>query len=166
MNKNQTVTVEECAKEVNLMARRAALLHYYFSLTLVEELGEEEGKRLIAKAIWAYGEHCGSAVREGVKAMGLPLTDENYGKVRDLPKYGWESDSVTLPDGEVRPVSSFCPLADTFKELGPRGVELGRLYCTVDQAKYNAYNPDLEFIHAQNALDGDPCCEFLVRPKE
>ncbi len=164
MNENQTITVDDCAEEVKLMARRAALLHHYFSLTLVEELGEEEGKRLIKKAIWAYGEHCGRKVREGVEAMNLPLTDENYGKVRDLPKYGWESGTITTPDGEIRPIVSFCPLADTFKELGPRGEELGRLYCYVDQAKYEAYNPEVEFIHAQNVLDDDPCCEFEIRP--
>ena len=36
----------------------------------------------------------------------------------------------------------------------------------VDQAKQLAYNPDEEFIHLKNVLDGDDCCEFLVRPFE
>jgi predicted hydrocarbon binding protein len=159
------VTADECTKEVKLMARRAALLHYYFSEAVIEELGEEAGKKLIKKAIWAYGEHCGRAVREGVEALGLPLTDENFGKVRDLPRFGWETGMITLPDGEPRLVATFCPLAATFKELGPRGMELGRLYCFVDQAKYNAYNPEVDFIHARNVLDGDDCCEFVVQPK-
>ena len=160
------ITVQECTEEIRLMARRTALLHYYFSQAIVDRLGEEEGKALIEGAIWAYGQHCGRVVREGVEAMGLPLTDENYGRVRDLPKYGWESDTVTLPDGEVRPIVTFCPLAAALEELGPSGVELGRLYCWVDQAKYQAYNPELEFVHAKNVLDGDPYCEFLVRPRE
>jgi predicted hydrocarbon binding protein len=164
-NKNK-ITVEECTDEVKLMARRLGLLHYYFSQAIVDRLGEEEGKALIKEAIWAYGRHCGAAVRAGVEAMGLPLTDENYGRVRDLPKYGWEVETVTLDSGEVRPIAAFCPIAATLKELGPRGMELGRLYCYVDQAKYEAYNPDMEFIHTKNLLDGDSYCEFLVQPAE
>jgi hypothetical protein len=160
------ITVEACTEEVNLMARRLGLLHYYFSQAIVDMLGEEEGKALIKEAIWAYGRHCGEAVRAGVEAMGLPLTDENFGKVRDLPRYGWEIDEVTLDSGEVRPIAHFCPVAAALKELGPRGMELGRLYCYVDQAKYEAYNPNMEFIHTKNLLDDDPYCEFLVQPAE
>lgn len=159
------ITVEVCTEEVKLMARRAALLHYHFSEAIIEEMGEEKGKELIKKAIWAYGEHCGNAVRAGVEALGLPLTDENYGKVRDLPKYGWETGMIETPEGEMRPIATFCPLAATFKELGPRGEELGRLYCYVDQAKYEAYNPEMNFIHAKNVLDGHEYCEFLIEPK-
>lgn len=159
----ERITPQECRDEIVLMARRMALLHYYFSKTIVDRLGKDEGKALIKEAIWAYGRHCGQAVREGVEALGLPPTDENYGRVRDLPKYGWESDTVTLPDGEVRPIATFCPIADALQELGPEAVELGRLYCYVDQAKYEAYNPDMEFIHAKNVLDGEPYCEFLIQ---
>jgi hypothetical protein len=158
------ITVQECSNEIQLLARRTGLLHYYFSRAIVDRLGEEEGKALIKEAIWAYGRHCGQAVREGVEAMGLPLTEENYGRVRDLPKYGWDSDMVRLPDGEKRPIVTYCPIAAALQELGPDAVELGRLYCYVDQGKYEGYNPDMEFIHAQNVLDGDPYCEFLVRP--
>ena len=165
-NEKQLITPEECAFEVKLMARRAALLHYYFAETIIKEMGEEKGKALVKKAVWAYGEHCGKAVRKGVEAMGLPPTDENFGKVRDLPAYGWETGMVDIPGGEPRMVASFCPLAATFKELGPRGMELGRLYCYVDQAKYEAYNPEVKFIHTKNVLDGDACCEFLIEPKK
>ena len=164
-NEKQMITAQECTEEVKLMARRAALLHYYFSEAIIAELGEEKGKQLIKKAIWAYGEHCGRTVRQGVEAMGLPLSEENYGKVRDLPKFGWETGAIENDQGEPRQVAEFCPLAAVFMEFGARGMELGRLYCYVDQAKYNAYNPNVEFIHAQNVLDGDPCCEFVVQPR-
>lgn len=164
--KSVTISPEECAREIQLLARRLGLLHFYFSKAVVDKLGEAEGKALIKEAVWAYGEHCGRAVREGVEAMGLPLTDENYGLVRDLPKYGWEGGTVTLENGEERPIATFCPVAEVLKELGPQGIELGRLYCYVDQAKYEAYNPDLDFQHAKNVLDGDPYCEFLIQPKE
>jgi hypothetical protein len=160
------ITIKECTEQVQLMARRTALLHYYFSEAIIEELGEERGQELIKKAIWAYGKHCGSAVREGVEALGLPLTDENYDRVPDLPIYGWETDMVETPAGDERQVALYCPIAAALKALGPRGMQLGRLYCYVDQAKYEAYNPSMDFIHTKNLLDGDNCCEFLVQPKD
>lgn len=42
---------------------------------------------------------------------------------------------------------------------------MGRIYCFVDQAKYEAYNPGLECVHVKNVLDGDPYCELAVRKK-
>jgi hypothetical protein len=163
---DEKVTIDECNQEVRLMARRTALLHYYFSKVIVDKLGHKEGVELIKEAIRAYGNHCGEAVRIGVKKMGLPISDENFGKVRDLPKYGWDLDKIAVESGDERLVATYCPLAATFRELGPDGVTLGRLYCFVDQAKYHAYDPSKEFIHAQNVLDGDPYCEFLIQSSE
>ena len=160
---DKKITADDCAQEVRLMARRAALLHYYFSKTIIDELGEEEGEALINKAIWAYGQHCGSEVREGVMEMGLPTTEENYGQIRDLPKFGWEVATVTPEDGVEREVVTHCPLAGTFQELGTDGEKLGRLYCYVDQAKYQAYNPEMAFVHDKNVLDGDTNCEFVIK---
>ena len=164
MSEKETISRQEAVANVRLMARRTALLYHYFAKTLVEEMGEEEGKRLIAKAVWAYGEHCGKAVREGVEAMGLPPIDENFNKVSDLPKLGWEASTITLENGETRPIVTYCPLAAVWQELGAE--DLGRLYCYVDQAKYHAYNPDYKFTHTKNVLDGDAWCEFWVRQRE
>jgi hypothetical protein len=155
---------DEAVASVRLMARRTALLYYYFAKTLIEAMGEEAAEPLISKAIWAYGEHCGRAVREGVAAMGLPPTEENFNKIPDLPKIGWDVSTVTAENGEQHPIATFCPLAAVWQELGAE--DIGRLYCYVDQAKYHAYNPDYEFIHAKNVLDGDACCEFVVRLRE
>ena len=40
---------------------------------------------------------------------------------------------------------------------------MARQYCFVDQAKMHAFNPDYEYIHIKNLLDGDPYCEIVVR---
>jgi hypothetical protein len=163
---DEKISTDECAQEVKLMARRTALLHYFFSRTIIDKLGEEKGKELIKEAIWAYGQFCGRAVREGVEEMGLPITEENYGQVRDLPKFGWKMDTIKLENGDEHGIATYCPLASTFQELGPEGEALGRLYCYVDQAKYQAYDPSVEFVHASNILNGDPYCEFVIIPKE
>jgi len=151
--------------DVWLMARRAALLYHYFAKAIVERLGADEGARLIRQAVWAYGEHCGGAVREGVLARGLPLTPENFRKVPDLPSRGWRSEEAVLPDGRRQSRTVLCPLARTWREIGTSPA-LARLYCFVDQAKIAAYNGDeLECVHAHNVLDGDEFCEIVNRPR-
>lgn len=155
---------EDCTQEVRLMARRTALLFSAFAETLLEEFGEEQAQRLVSKAVWNYGQACGRAVRAEVERQGLPPTQENYNQARDLPRLGWEGDSLVTPEGEVHPLIHYCPLAETFKSLGPRAQRFGRLYCHVDQAKQQAYNPAVECVHVQNVLDGDPVCEFQYRP--
>jgi len=142
-------------QDVWLMARRMALLYYHMATAIIDRLGEEEGKRLIEKAILDYGNACGQRVREGVLEQGLAPVLENYGKVPDLPSKGWRAEKVVI-DGEETRATTFCPLAATWKELGAE--KLGRLYCLVDVAKYGAYSKDLEAVHDKNVLDGDPVC--------
>lgn len=166
MTEQEMITVEKCKQQINLMARRLALLDYFFSKTIIDHMGEEEGKAMIKEAIWAYGQYCGKAVMQKVDEMGLPLTEVNFDKVPDLPEYGWDVETHTLENGEVRPIVRFCPIAAGFKELGPEAEKVGRLYCYVDQAKYAAYNEEMAFIHKMNLLDGDPYCEFLIKKKE
>jgi hypothetical protein len=83
---------------------------------------------------------------------------ENYQE--DLPLLGWNMEKVVV-DGEPRIRIYDCNLAKAWNALGDPA--LGRLYCYMDQAKYAAYNPKLECVHAQNTLDGDPCCELAIR---
>ncbi len=102
------------------------------------------------------------AVREKTLAKGLPTLPENFQD--DLPALGWASREKVMVDGEKRARVHTCYLAEAWKELG--GPEIGRLYCFVDQAKYEAYDPDLECVHTKNVLDGDPYCELAVRSKK
>jgi hypothetical protein len=156
----ETMTRDQCVKEVRLMARRTALLHHYFASTLVERLGETKGKQLTAEAIRRYGEHAGRTVRAKVEEMGLPNDKENYKKVPDLPSVGWEHEMADTEDGPRLRVT-YCPLAAVWKDLDSEA--LGRLYCWVDQAKYRAFNPRVQLTHTCNLLDGDPYCEFDIR---
>jgi len=150
-------------QDVWLMARRLALMYYHFAQVIMERLGEEEGRRLIKEAVWRYGNACGKAVREGVERMGLEPTAENFRLIPDLPSRGWRRQTVKLPDGRRQVQTILCPFAVVWKELGAE--DLGRIYCFVDQAKVEGYNPELECIHAHNVLDGDPFCEIVIRPK-
>jgi predicted ArsR family transcriptional regulator len=155
-------TAEE--RSVRQMARRLALLYYYFARTLSEELGEEEGMRLVEKATREYGLHVGRAVRERLEEQGLELTPENYGKAADLPPVGWEFHTTQSADGEIHTACTYCPVAVTWQELGAD--KIGRMYCHMDQARYEGFNPEYELVHTQTVLDGDERCAWVIRKRQ
>ncbi len=162
----KTITLEEAEKEVELTSKRIALLHLAFAKTLVNELGEEEGKKLTLKAIKYYGKLVGEGMKEKIEAKGLENIPENYGigDTRDLPKYGMHSKKETFEtDGRKRRRSFGCALARVWREYGEE--ELGRLYCYVDLAKSMYYNPNFKLVHTKcmpERLDEE--CEFDMLP--
>ena len=148
----------EALEQVNLALRRAALLYHYFADTVISEFGEDEGRRLILKAIGAYGTHIGDTAGDRAQQKGLQSLPENFQD--DLPLMAWEAEEVVV-DNEKRTRIHHCPLAAVWKELG--NPEHARLYCFVDQAKMTAFNPDYTYVHLKNILDGDSHCELVVR---
>jgi len=162
MAKKEMISKEEAFSQLKSMITRTALVHYAFAKTIIDELGKEKGKELTKKAIRLYGEMVGKKVREKTLAKGLPTLAENF--QNDLPSLGWADREKVVVEGEKRARVHTCYLAEAWKELGVP--EIGRLYCFVDQAKYEAYNPELECVHTKNVLDGDPYCELAVRTKK
>lgn len=164
--KENITTEQEAAHEVEITARRIALLHLAFAKTLVNELGDEEGKKIILKAIKYYGKLVGEEMKNKVHGLGLETTPENYGigDSRDLPKYGMhERKEVFETDGRNRRRSFGCVLAKLWREYGEE--ELGRLYCYVDLAKSMYYNPDYKLVHTKCMPERqDEECEFDMLP--
>lgn len=159
---DEHVTVEEATEQVRLMARQLALFYHHMAETLTDRIGKDRAKALLKEAVCRYGTECGETVRRGVEAMGLPPTAENYGQIPDLPRFGWESGQV-IEGGVARPQTTFCPLAAVWIEKGSQ--EMGRLYCFVDQAKYQSYN-GLSCVHRRNVLDGHDSCVFEVTERK
>jgi nitroreductase len=157
-DKDDSLTKKDALQNINAALRRAALIYHYFSRTLVDEFGEERGLELIRKAIKAYGDHVGKDAREKALKKGLSLTPENFAS--DLPDLAWETETVIV-DGEERVRVHHCPLAAEWLEWSDP--KIARLYCSVDQAKMKGFNPDYEYVHIKNILDGDPFCELAVR---
>lgn len=158
-SKQEMITTDEAADQIKLALRRAALIYHYFARTLVEELGEERGEELIKKTIESYGSHVGCEAHRKAQEKKLDLKPENFES--DLPKYVWKIEEI-VTDGEKRDRVHFCPLAAEWISLGD--TQTARLYCFVDQAKMKAFNPQYEYIHLKNILDGDPFCELVIRP--
>ena len=157
---NESIPKSDALEQVNLALRRAALLYHYFAETLIAEFGENEGRRLILKAVEAYGSHIGRAARKRARDRGLAPVAENFQD--DLPMMAWEAEE-TVVDGEKRTRIRHCPLAAVWQELG--NPAHARLYCFVDRAKMSAFDPEHTYEHLKNVLDGDPYCELVVRPR-
>lgn len=138
-------------RDVRIMSERLAFLYYHMVKNIIEEVGEERAEELVRKIILDYGTGCGLNTKGNVEALGEEAIIENYHLGNDLPSVGWEKrDGKTL----------YCPFADTWKKLDFE--KWGRLYCYVDQAKYEGYNKDLRCFHDKNLLDGDDCCIVRV----
>ena len=157
------VPLTEAKRQVEVTSERLALIHLAFARTLVDELGEEQGKKLILKAIKDYGRRVGESARQRVIAQGLEPLPENYAKAADLPRYGMhQGTEKVVVEGESRSRAYGCVMGKVWMDQGEP--ELGRLYCYVDAAKYMAYNPDFKMVHEKALPDGDDYCELCVRP--
>lgn len=163
--KEETISLDEAKKAVEITCQRVAFLHIAFARAIVGELGKEEGKKLILKAIKDYGKMIGEKVKADVENMGLEAVPSNYGtgKSRDLPAFGMHTgrETVTI-NGEKRTRAFGCVMGKVWNQMGEG--ELGRLYCYVDPAKYMAFNPNFKLMHIKVLPGGDDCCEMAVRP--
>lgn len=158
--KDGMISKAEALDNIQRALRRGAMIFHYFCETLTEEFGEERGKELIRKAVDAYGERIGREAKKKAQDKGAALIPENFES--DLPDSAWETESVVV-EGEDRVRVFHCPLASEWLEWGDP--KIARLYCYVDQAKMEGFNPEYEYIHVKNILDGDPYCELAVRRK-
>lgn len=147
-------------QDVARALHRAAMLYRHFAETLQKELGNERARELILKAVYAYGGQIGREARARTQAKGLPPTPGNFSD--DLPSIGWISNKEEI-DGETVTKIESCAFAEEWRDMDPA---LARLYCYVDQAKMEAYNPDFTYVHLKNTLDGDPFCRMAVRPQK
>ncbi len=155
------VSIDEAAAQVAILFERLAILHASYARTLVDELGEEEGRRVVLNAIREYGKKIGAQVREKAVARGEDDSPEHYRG--DLPAYGTHDRLETVEvDGETRLRAYGCGMWKTWEMLGEE--ELGRLYCNTDVAKYMGFNPCAKQIHTKALFAGDDCCELVVRP--
>jgi hypothetical protein len=159
-NLNEKVPQKLAEEQVKLIIKRLAMLYHYTGEVLVERFGEEQGEELLSEIIRRYGTEVGISTRQKVEALGLPVTAENFNAGSDLPKWGWKSDKIVCEDGVERGRITSCPLADYWKEQGSE--KLGRIYCRVDEVKFEIYNGTC-CRHLKNVLDGDDCCLFDIK---
>ena len=157
------IPLEEAKRQVALVSRRLGLLHLAFAEVLARHLGDEEGKKMTARAIKEYGRMIGEKKKELAVEGDEELSPDTFLGLSDLPSLGMHDriDEVEV-DGEKRIRAHGCVMGKVWKELGKD--ELGRSYCLVDPASCMAFNPELKFVHTKALPDGDPYCELVIRP--
>ncbi|MFW6325690.1 MAG: L-2-amino-thiazoline-4-carboxylic acid hydrolase [Desulfovermiculus sp.] len=161
----QTIDKEEARQALASVSRRIALLHLAYAKAIINELGQEQGTRLISEAIKDYAVKIGEKTRAEVVAQGYEPSPENFeqGKSYALPKFpgmhlAWET--VEGEDGTKRMRAHGCILGEVWKEYEEE--KIGRLYCYMDTAKYMGYNPYYKLKHHKAVPDGDEYCEFEI----
>lgn len=152
----------EAIRAVELTCRRLGLLHLAFAMTLVKELGQEQGEELTIKAIKEYARMIGEKKKDQALGQGWEFTVENFRKLSDLPALGMHSgrDEVVV-DGEKRARVYGCVMSQVWREYDQD--RLGRIYCYVDPASAMTFSPDFKYVHTQAIPDGDACCELVFR---
>ena len=145
------IPVKDCEEMVRSMGNMFGLLYLHFAKTILDELGPSKGKEVILKAVRNYGLERGRRIREKVLAAGLPLTVENFRKFSDLPPLGWN-----IKNGEVLS----CAYAQPWIEQGE--YKIGSIYCEVDVAKYEGYNPEIKVERLKSILLGQNCCKYRI----
>jgi hypothetical protein len=158
-----SISLEEAKRQVALACRRLGLLHLAFAEVLVDQLGEEEGRKTVARAIKEYSRKIGSAKRERAAAQGLEPSAETFLQMSDLPSIGMhERIEQVEVDGEKRTRVYGCVMGRVWQEHG--GDALGRIYCFVDPASAMEFDPRCKYVHTKALPDGDEYCELAIRP--
>lgn len=156
----EKISRSEAKEQVVLALRRLAFYHATMVEVLKEKMGDDEGRALAHEIVDRYGRKIGAEARRRTDDQELEPTPLNYSE--DLPFLGFDAERVSEDPLTIRVTE--CPLAKVWKDLGCE--EDGTLYCWVDQAKYDEYNPDLACTHDVHCLrDGKKFCDVAIRPK-
>lgn len=162
----------EVSASVQSMARFTALLYYHLTKSMVTHFGEEAAVPVISEAIRNFGLERGSIIREKADAAGYPPTIHNLDLFYDMPiAAGWNPHKVATSRTDTDSNPDFkhsrtekCTFAELWKEKN--WTKIGHLYCAVDNAIREAYNPEIDYQPQLNILLGDPCCESVSTMKE
>ena len=79
----ETIPLDEAKQQVALASRRLGLLHLAFAEVLVETLGEEEGRKVVVRAIEEYSRKIGQAKADRARAAGMEPTAETFFAMSD-----------------------------------------------------------------------------------
>jgi hypothetical protein len=142
-------------KEVRKACYQFALQYFHFCKTLVDSLGEEKALPIVQKTIFGLSIDRSNKMRDKAKELGLETTLENFGKVTDLARSGW--DGWTPDQGGVK-----CPYAEvwlTYYDEHPWFKRFASLYCDViDTTNIENFTRTTSHRITKNLLWGDDEC--------
>ena len=154
----------EAKQQVRQMGRMMAGLYHHMCQEIIVAVGEEKAKAIIRRAVWNYGFERGVEQKEKIIQAGYEHIPENYARIPDLPSLGWEVKKEEAGENSTQVKITYCPFAEVWKEKS--FADFGRIYCSVDQAKYKGFHCESELLHLKNMLDGDEFCEMVCRQQK
>ena len=140
-----------------------ALMMGWISKAVVEAVGEEEGERVIRKAVVEYGNQRGRRMAMRAEANGHPRTFANYVSYVEakLPMRDFKMEFLERsPD--LRGRTSRCPHSDAWAENDL--MQYGRFFCMeIDKALVQGFNEDLVLEVNGTLSDGAEYCDMTFR---
>ena len=144
-----------------------ARVFVYMAETLIEHLGEDEGRKAIHETVWEMSRDSGLEARMSYEERGVENTWRNH-RDENGPVYAlaWVG-GVAVDEPDLKVVEySYCPLGDAFTEMGTRAEELGDIYCGVtDDAFWHGFNPAWTVIR-EKTFSRDGLCRLVWRRQE
>lgn len=137
-----------------------AEIYYYMGKNIIEAMGEEEGSKVITKAVEEFGHARVASMKEEAAERGIVVDSESkYFMVRDMPSCGWENERV--PEGSI---CHRCLFDEVWKKYGEMGKKLEALYCPVDYILFGGFGFDLDRPACKG--NGDDTCVFHLTRKK
>ena len=140
-----------------------ALMMGWISKAVVEAVGEDEGERVIRKAVVEYGNQRGRRMAMRAEANGHPRTFANYVSYVEakLPMRDFKMEFLERsPD--LRGRTSRCPHSDAWAENDL--MQYGRFYCMeIDKALVQGFNEDLVLEVNGTLSEGAEYCNMTFR---
>ena len=163
----ETMDREEARRNVIIMADRLARFYYWVTQHLIRELGEERAEAFLENVMRDYGIETGEIARRGVTEKGLEPTLDNYRHAGDLPSIGWDRERMESTPELTWSKVHYCPFAGAWKSRYEGFERWARIYCRIDTAKYETYDPACSCVCEKNILDGDDYCVVKTfRPQD
>ena len=140
---------------------------YYMAQGIIQELGEEEGTRLIVQQIRKMGDLMGKSMRKRLENDGLENSLENRIKLvkssENSTNLAWDRVSLDESENGFMVKFSYCPIAAGFKQHGEDGVKIGEIFCSnIDDAVSQGYNPKLSCVR-ETSLNRDGLCTLRFK---
>ena len=146
--------------ELRKACRQFAMLYFHFCKVFVDDLGLEEAKPKIQKAIFSLAVDRSTRLREVADEKGLPYTMDTFMQITDLPFSAWRPELGC----------NHCPYAETwfyYQEKYPWFKELAPLYCDViDTSNAEVFTGDTSHHLYENVLTGGDYCNREYYPSD
>ena len=138
-------------------------LYYAFAKEIKDQLGEEDGKKLLIDCIKKYATIRGEAIAEYVQEQQLPYNAQSFVDNYDSCWSDLQNAFLELfPEKKLITAegTTFCPFLELWRDLED-GKELCLIYCEeFHKAMWEAYHPDLRVRQDNIMARNDDICTF------